>query len=265
MSRFEALILGVGDAFTMEHFGSSALLRAPRGYVLVDCPDHALRAIRRASASAGWDVPLTAITDVIVTHLHGDHCNGLEAFLFSQWVAVRNGDRGARPRLHTNPLAAGRLWDRLAPAMDTLIGVDRPLMLEDYAELHVLEPVNPFPNTHERSGAGAAVAADVAGLSVRCRYTTHHIPTIGLLVSDGSRTLGWSGDTRPDEAHVSWLLEAGLIVHESSPPPAHTPIEWLNALPEATRAKMRLLHLPDGFDRSLSRMPLLREGEVLAP
>ncbi len=263
MSVFEALILGVGDAFTTEHFGSSALLRAPQGFVLVDCPDHTLRAVKQASTKAGWDVPLTSITDVILTHLHGDHCNGLEAFLFSQWVAVKQGARAARPRLHTNPLAAKRLWDRLAPAMDTLIGVDRPLTLEDYAELHVLRPVNRFPETGESSGE--RVSARIAGLGVRCRYTTHHIPTIGLLVSDGKRTFGWSGDARPERAHAEWLSEADLIVHESSPPPAHTPIEWLQGLPEGLRGKMRLIHLPDGFDPEGSGFRGLAEGEVLRP
>lgn len=261
MSGFEALILGVGDAFTLEHFGSSALLRAPEGLVLIDCPDHALRAIRRATTGAGWDAPLTAITDILLTHLHGDHCNGLEAFLFSQWVAMQQGARARRVRIHTSPLAAARLWDRLAPAMDTLIGVDRPLTLVDYAELCVLRPENCFPDTERASGDG--VAARVAGMEVRCRYTTHHIPTIGLKIGHGERTLGWSGDTRPDMAHVEWLREADLIVHEASPPPAHTPVEWLNALPEPVRKKMRLLHLPDGFDARGSRIPVLREGEVL--
>lgn len=263
MSGFEALILGVGDAFTTEHFGSSALLRAPGGLVLIDCPDHALRAVKQAGARAGWSVPLTGITDVILTHLHGDHCNGLEAFFFSQWVAVKQGTRKERPRLHTSPLAAARLWDRLAPAMDTLIGVDRPLTLDDYAELCVLRPVNCFPETGVASGEAGSV--DVAGLRVRCRYTTHHIPTIGLLVTSGGKTLGWSSDTRPDLAHVEWLREADMIVHESSPPPAHTPVEWLNALPWEVRERMRLLHLPDGFDAAESRMPLLREGDVLTP
>ena len=41
-----ALILGVGDAFTGRHFGSSALLEGPSGYVLLDCPDLVHRAIR---------------------------------------------------------------------------------------------------------------------------------------------------------------------------------------------------------------------------
>lgn len=262
MSGFEALILGVGDAFTTEHFGTSALLRAPRGYVLLDCPDHTLRAVREATARAGWRVDPTMITDVILTHLHGDHCNGLESFLFSQWVAARGGKRAERPRIHTSPLAAARLWERLAPAMDTLIGVDRPMRLEDYAELCVLSPVNRFPVTGESAGGGDST---VAGLEVRCRYTTHHIPTIGLLLKGGGWTLGWSGDTRPEDAHVSWLGGADVIVHECSPPPAHTPIEWLNALPGEVRKKMRLVHLPDGFDGSKTAIPMLREGDVLRP
>ncbi len=70
------LILGVGDAFTKIHFGSSALVAGPDGYLLIDCPDLVHRAIHEANRRAGWDVDASKIHDVLITHLHGDHCNG---------------------------------------------------------------------------------------------------------------------------------------------------------------------------------------------
>lgn len=243
-----ALILGVGDAFTELHYGSSAVIEAPKGYVLIDCPDPINRVLREARIKSGWPVRVGAIDDVILTHLHGDHCNGLESFGFLSYVLRKSGEREVPPRLHTTRDVADRLWDRLAPAMDYLIGVERPVRLDDYFDLRFLTPGQP---------------AKIAGLTVRCRVTTHHIPTIGLLVSDGKRTLGWSGDTLFEQAHIDWLDEADLIVHETNVPPAHTPIGDLNALPDRVRAKTRLIHMVDDFDPSCTDMRPLEDGEVL--
>ena len=243
-----ALILGVGDAFTRLHYGASALIEAPEGYVLLDCPDPIHRVVHEGVTRHGWEVDVTVIDDIILTHLHGDHCNGLESLGFTGWVDRKRGARRAPPRLHTTKPVADRLWQRLSPAMDTLIGVDRPVRLDDYFDVRILEP---------------GKAATIAGLKVRCRYTTHHIPTIGLLISNGVSTLGWSGDTLFEQAHIEWLSEADLIVHETNHPPAHTRIEELNALPDAFRAKTRLIHMADDFDPAATDMKPLEDGELL--
>ncbi len=242
------LILGVGDAFTRSHFNTSALIQAPQGYVLIDCPPMIHRVLQESTQNAGWSVKLDNIENLIITHLHGDHCGGLESFGF--WQAhVRQCVGGcARPIIHTSRPAAERLWERLAPAMDRA-GTERPLAsLQDYFDMQILEP---------------GVKATVSELSIQCRFTGHPIPTIGLLISDGSTTLGWSGDTPFDKEHVAWLSQADVIVHECGPAPAHTPIEQLNALSEELRAKIRLVHLPDDFDPSVTDMKPLEEGEVL--
>jgi ribonuclease BN (tRNA processing enzyme) len=242
------LILGVGDAFTRRSFGSSAVIEAPGGYVLVDCPDLIHRALAEATARAGWDVDAAKIDDILLTHLHGDHCNGLESFGFARrMLRAGAGPDHPRPRIHTSRPAADRLWERLAPAMDAA-ATDSPRGLDEFYDVAVLEP---------------GTAAAVAGLTVECRATRHPVPTIGLLISDGAATLGWSSDTPYEEAHIQWLSRADVIVHESNEPPAHTPIESLNALPAQLRAKIRLIHLPDRFDPSVTTMKPLREGQVL--
>ena len=106
--------------------------------------------------------------------------------------------------------------------------------------------------------------ADIAGLSVRCRPTDHSVPTVALRLSCGGRTLGWSSDTPFDPDLIQWLQEgANLVVHETSPPPTHTPIEPLNDLPASVRQRIRLIHMPDGFDQTSTDMRCLRQGEVV--
>ena len=151
------------------------------------------------------------------------------------------------PCIYTNQLAADRLWERFAPAMDRS-NSDSPATLSDYFDLKILTPTN---------------ESQISGLSVKCRFTGHPVPTVGLLISDGLATLGWSSDTPYDEEHIKWLGDADVIVHESGPAPSHTPIEHLNSLPDELRAKMRLIHLSDDFDVSSTDIKPLQEGEVI--
>lgn len=244
-----ALILGIGDAFTNRSFGTSAVIEGPDGYLLLDCPDLIHRAIREASEIAGWKIDVNTIDDVLLTHLHGDHCNGLESFGFARLVSRLKGINPLVPRLHTHPSAAARVWERLAPAMDPPITRGgRRSTLEDFYTLRSVEP---------------GTTSTIAGLSVQCRYTIHPVPTIGLKISHGGRTLGWSGDTCFEPAHIEWLSDADIIVHEANMGPAHTQIEMLNTLPDSIRRKMRITHIVDDFKPSSTDMRVLQEGEVL--
>ncbi len=245
-----ALILGIGDAFTSMSFGTSAVVEADGSHLLIDCPGLIHRALREASDVSGWNVPFISMKDIILTHLHGDHCNGLESFGIAWLVKRLKGETDLKPTIHTHQEAADRLWERLAPAMVAPIHPGgRNSSLEDFYNIKIIKPGETYT---------------IAGLEVECRHTIHPIPTIGLRLSDTIYSLGWSGDTVFDTDHIAWLESADIIVHEANVGPAHTHIELLNALPDAIRSKMRVTHIIDDYDPSASDIPPLKEGEVLS-
>ena len=244
-----ALILGIGDAFTTMSYGASAVIEGPRGLVLLDCPDLIHRALKEASDISGWDVDCRSMDEILLTHLHGDHCTGLESFGFKRAVYRLRNESDVTPRLYTHPGAADRLWERLAPAMDAPFHEPgKPSELADFYDLRTF---------------AIGEAFEVAGLTVEARTTIHPIPTVGFRISDGVSTLAWSGDTAFDQDHIDWMSGADLIVHETNLGPAHTNVNLLNALPDDLRAKMRLTHIMDEFDPASSDIPVLRTGEVL--
>ena len=237
-------MIGTGDAFSSERYGCCAVIDAPRGQVLIDCPDSIHRALRDAREASGWKVDAHSISDIVITHLHGDHCNGLESLGFARWLAHLHHD-APLPRLHCLGRVADRLWERLAPAMDQ----GGRASLQNYFELHTLSTEHESP---------------VAGVQVSCKPTAHSVPTAALRFRAESGTLAWSSDTPFDPALIDWLQrDASLIVHETSPSPIHTPIEPLNALPASVRSRMRLMHMPDSFDPTCTDIACLKQGDIL--
>jgi ribonuclease BN (tRNA processing enzyme) len=217
---------------------------------MIDCPHPVRKLLREGSISAGLPKPLDIdhIHAVALSHLHADHCCGLEAFGYYSYFAL-----GRRAKLLMHPGASARLWDGLlAAGMELVQAKDgEPSScreLGDYFELIDLD----------QSGS-----VQSGPFAIECRRTIHSIPTYAFRVTVGDRVLGYSADTAYDPALIEWLAPANLIIHEATTmrySGVHTPYTRLAALPESLRSKMRLTHYSDDFDLDSSVIEPLRQG-----
>jgi ribonuclease BN (tRNA processing enzyme) len=240
MTMFDVIAIGVGDTFSDRHHTSALVLRAGDFHLAVDCPD------RYREALVGRGVELGQIDDVLITHVHGDHMNGLEGVAFFKHFVERK-----RTRLWITPDVRSVIWEqRLVASMG---------QLWDGAQFRSMAFADYFDH-RELSWTAETV---IGPFRVRTRRTRHHVPTCALLVEAGGRTLGYSSDTAFDPSLIERLSTADLIIHETNLGPAHTAYADLARLPSELRAKMRLIHYPDSFDRESSSIACLREGDVL--
>jgi len=248
MLRFVAL--GVGDAFSALYYSSSLLViagdRASESRLLIDFPDPLRKVLHETSLASGLDLRVETIQTAVLTHLHGDHVNGLECFGFYKRFV-----EGKRPVLHAAEPVIAELWDgRLRAAMrqlKTSVGTAHALMLDDYFDVRVLQPDRPNP---------------VGPFQIEIRPTIHHIPCFALRISVEGRTLAYSCDTSFDRALVDWLAAGSdAIIHETNLG-AHTPYRSLLGLPPEIRRRMRLIHYPDDFDVDRAEIECLRQGRL---
>jgi len=246
--RVFVLPLGIGNAFSTRFYNASFLVIAGGVVVLVDAPAPLGKMLREALARVGMTGDLGDIDHVFLTHLHGDHCNGIEELGFWRFFVGRTG----KPSLHLLEENVEPLWERrLSAAMADLSVENEPrlMILEDYFE------VVPFPR-------GGRALAGVAGVEVETFPTRHGLPTAAFRLSAAGVRLGYSADTPFDPELIAFLSPCDLMIHETSLGAIHTPYEKLAALEPALRQRMRLIHLGDDFDLERSVIKPLREGEL---
>lgn len=241
---FRLLSLGVGDAFSALCYSSCFVLEADGAWLLVDCPHPIRKILRETSQAAGIQLDIQDIHAIALTHLHADHCTGLEGFAFySHFVLNR------RARVAAHPEVSERLWEGcLAAGMEWLMpSVGVPLERRGFDDYFELTPLSSTTTTQ------------VGPFRIICRKTLHSVPTMAMRIEAAGRCLGYSADTAFDAGLITWLSSADLIVHETNLG-IHTPYEKLAALPPELRAKMRLIHYPDDFDHAGSVIEPLRPG-----
>jgi ribonuclease BN (tRNA processing enzyme) len=239
---FGFLVLGVGDAFSKVHYSSSLLLGCDESWLLVDCPHPIRKMLVEASASAGLDLDLEHLDGIALTHLHADHCSGLEGLLYFNHFVLKQ-----KPTLLFHPDVGARLWSgHLSASMERTIndGVESIHSLDEYTSVIELKDEG---------------ALEFGPFAIECRKTVHPVPTTAFRIRAGGRSLGYSSDTSFDPGLVEWLSEADLVIHETNVG-IHTDYQKLRGLPSDVRDRMCLIHYPDDFDTDGADIEALKQG-----
>lgn len=230
---FDVLVNGAGDAFSRRDYGTNFLLRHDEFVLGIDCPDGYRSALaEHAFEHDGEPLEAEDLDALVVTHLHGDHVNGLEMLL-----AYYRHVLGDRLDLFVAPEVAEDLWERrLGVALGQVWNGESfdSLSPEDYYCLHEIPWEEPM---------------SVGPFEIETRKTIHHLPATAMRVTDGEAALGYSADTRFDRELVDWLAEGEMVLHETGHGPGHTALEELAELPEHVLADLRVVHVPESIDR----------------
>lgn len=244
------LPLGVGNAFTDRYYHSSLLLIAGCQPVLIDAPAPLRRVVREGCAKSGLVLDAAQIDHLLLTHLHGDHCNGVEELAFVKKYL----DHGRRPHLYCLDEIAGPLWDhRLRAAMggsDSATGEAKSI--SDYIQVHPINPAESF-----------RLAGGRLHLTVEFRRTRHSIPCAAMRITYGRARFGYSADTPFDPELIDFLAPCDMIVHEAGGHPAvHTPLEDLERLDAGLRSRLWITHYPDDLHPSSTPLQMLEQGHL---
>lgn len=242
----QVLPLGVGGAFTRKDYHTNILVLAGDTVVLIDCADPIHRTLAQQTVRAGRPVHHADVQDILITHLHPDHSNGLESLLLHRRFILD----APPPRVYALPEVCDVLWNgKLAASMARSeipeIDMREDFVEEDFYELKAVDEDLPF---------------DIGPMHFEVHRARHSLPTCGIRVSCGGRTFGYSCDTILFQEHIDFLAQADLIFHETTPSPIHTRYEELLELPDEIRRKMMLVHMPDSFDRAASQIPCAQAG-----
>jgi ribonuclease BN (tRNA processing enzyme) len=248
MSDVRLIPLGVGEAFTARYYTTGLALGLGDDWLLLDCPHPIRKMLREASLSTGIPLDLDRVRGVALSHLHADHCSGLEDYGYYSFYAL-----GRRAAVAVHPEVSARLWDGLLAAGmgEFRQHPDAPPVrnrLDDFFDIVPLDTSGPVA---------------FGPFAIECRSTIHPIPTTAFRVAVGGRTLAFSADTAFDPTLIDWLASADLIVHEATSAATsafHTPYARLAELPAALRDRMRLIHYPDAFDHASSVIEPLQQG-----
>src|SRR5690242_10389301 len=108
MAEVRIIPLGVGEAFAARHYTTCLAMGVDDAWLLIDCPHPVRKMLWEGSRGAGLPLDLDRISGVALSHLHADHCSGLEDFAYYSYYAL-----GRRARVLAHPEVSAKMWDGL--------------------------------------------------------------------------------------------------------------------------------------------------------
>jgi ribonuclease BN (tRNA processing enzyme) len=189
-------------------------------------------------------IPAGDLDAVLVSHGHPDHCADLNPLLRAR--ALRDDPAAALP-----VYAPGG-------ALDVVLALDRPGMLDDAVTVHSFDPGERFT---------------VGPFEVRSWLLPHWLPNAGLRLEAGGETLAYTGDSGPSPDLIPLAAAADVFLAEATYPdrvPADS-AAYLSSARDggriATRAgvgRLVLTHLWPGTppDRAVAAAAAEFNGEI---
>lgn len=272
---FRIMMLGVGNGFVKSTYHNNALVEVTGRRFLIDCGALAWHSLYERGL--GFE----DIDGIFITHLHYDHCGGLdEAALYGAYAA------GRKMKLWLPAPLQHILWEQhLRGTLEN--PADGKTSLADYFDIQIVEEGETFWLTacsgdavgeeeiSADAGTSEAVtsvedddASDRRLLSMRW-MPTHHVPSkfsCSLVIDN---RFFYSADMVADAGLVSRLHQEGItdFYHDCSfhASPVHASFGALCQYPEAVRRHTYLMHygeVPQGLEEdALCGMRLLQQHE----
>lgn len=241
--------LGVGWAFSREHFQTNLLIIKGADHLLVDLGSSGPHALEQVAGLKSTDIRV-----ILPTHSHADHIGGLEEMaLLSRFHSSK-----PRPKMIITEAYQRLLWEeslRGGLGYNQWTGegsssLRKTLDFTDYFE--PLRPKGVDGAPHE------TYRITVGGLRLEI-FRTRHIPdqaedtesccwSCGIVIDD---RIFYSGDTRFDPELIERYQGAEWFFHDCQlqPGPVHASYQELKELPAVVRKRMLLMHYGDEWAR----------------
>lgn len=226
--------LGSGSAFTVgfQNYQSNILLEIGKDSLLIDAGTDIRHAL--------FDQKKTYndIHNVYISHLHGDHSNGLE------WLALTRyfkEDSLGQPNLFISETLVDDLWNKiLAGGLSTL--PNEEACLDSFYNVH--------PIKHHEGFIWHSIHFKLVQ-TVHYYNNYELMPSFGLLFSYNKKRIFFTSDTQnAPEQLQSFYQEADIIFHDCETNEAksgvHAHYTDLVKLPKEIRNKMWLYHYNPG-------------------
>jgi ribonuclease BN (tRNA processing enzyme) len=137
------------------------------------------------------EVDAADVDAVLVSHAHADHCADLHPLLRARVLVLEGHPAPALPVY------------ALAGAVDRILALDRPGLLDSAYELREIVAGTPF---------------EAGPFRVDAWMLPHSVPNAGVRLAGGGRVLAYTGDTGPSDAIVDLARDADLLIAEASFP-----------------------------------------------